>query len=406
MSKLIKNSAWSLFAQAGKITTQASLFVLLARGFGVYEFGLYASIFSISQLVYNFSGLGTHSTMVMRVSRRPALLNIYIWTPILCTLVVGSILVSLLSFFIAINYNINFFSIVLITITELILYRIIDIIASAWQSLEDIKKGAILYLIMGCCRFTLAVILFFSGNMNIDVWVLFNFILTAIVAISSLYIMYCQKNLNFKKINWSQKEVIKGLSFSFSNSSQSINANVDKVILSKLGSLSDVGIYSVAYRVIQMALLPILAVFQATYPRYFKAGSNGLRDTLSFSKKISLPIIGYGLLTTLIIIFLSPIIPVLLGDQYKFSIKYIQYLAILPLIQSIQYLLGDAMSGAGFQSVRAIMQITSSTTLILLSLLLVPWCGVFGSIFSVLIAEVLLVIMYIFVIAYFLRVSK
>lgn len=394
MSRLLKNSGWSLLAQGGKVLTQAGLFVLLARGFGVDDFGLYMAVFAICQLFYPFSGLGTHNTLVMRVSRSPKLLAHYFWTPIVTTLVVGGTVGALLSLIISYGYASPIAIIAAIVVTELVAYRLLDAATHAWQSVENLRNGSLAYLSVSVARLALAALLFFSGLLNISSWAFSNLMLTLVMAVLFIAKVVVDEDVLARKIRFYPREVFRGIYFSFSGGSQAINANVDKIVLSRMVPLGDVGVYSAAYRVIQMGLLPVMAVLQASYPRFFKAGKAGLEGSLGMSRKLAPFLLAYGVLATLLLILVAPYVPFFLGEEYEASVFYIQLLAPLPLLQVMHYLLGEAMTGAGYQRQRAMVQIGVGIGSIFLNIVLVAWLGIPGAVIAVLVAELALFCLY------------
>ncbi|WP_110708817.1 oligosaccharide flippase family protein [Salinicola sp. CR57] len=394
MSKLLKNSGWSLLAQGGKVITQAGLFVLLARGFGVHDFGLYMAIFSISQLLYPFSGLGTHNTMVMRVSRCPRLLPVYFWTPLVSTIFMGLGAAAVLSPFISSMYTTSIVAVALILLTELVAYRLLDLATHAWQSMENLRSGAFAYLSISVGRLLLAACLFLSDHLTLVIWAVGNFGLTLLVAIYNLQKMTRKYAIKCQYFVFYPREIRRGIYFSLSGGSQAVNANIDKIVLSRLGGLSDLGVYSAAYRVIQMGLLPMMAIFQATYPRYFKAGRAGLKPALAVSRSVAMPLLVYGIVASAGIALLAPFAPWVLGGEYKPAIFLIQLLAPLPLLQIGHYLLGEAMTGAGLQRQRALIQIGAGGASLFLNILLISLFGVVGAVVAALVCEVLLIVGY------------
>lgn len=398
MSKLLKNSGWSLLAQGGKVITQAGLFVLLARGLGVHDFGLYMAIFSISQLLYPFSGLGTHNTMVMRVSRYPRLLPVYIWTPLISTMLMGIVGAAVLSPFTSNVYTTSVVVVASILLTELVAYRLLDVATHAWQSMEDLRSGAFAYLSISVGRLLLVACLFLTDHLTLLIWVIGNLWLTSLIALYNLQKVARKYVVKGRHFGFYPREIRRGIYFSFSGGSQAVNANVDKIVLSRLGSLSDLGMYSAAYRVIQMGLLPMMAIFQATYPRYFQAGRAGLKPALIFSRRLAMPLLAYGFFASLGIALLAPSAPWVLGSEYEPSIVLIQLLAPLPLLQICHYLLGEAMTGAGLQRQRALVQIGVGGVSLFLNILLISFYGVIGAVVTALVCEILLIIGYFFIV--------
>lgn len=398
MRNFISNSGWSLLSQSIRVLTQAGLFVLLARGFGVDDFGTYITIFSISQLFYPLSGLGTHNTLVMRVSRAPQLLKYYYLTPVLSVLVVGFILVSTLLYVIDSIYTVSTYIIFSMLLTELVAYRLLDVATHAWQAVEKLKKVAISYLLISVLRVLLAGSLMLVGNLDITLWAISNVILTSVFALLLNYILI-KKDLSCK-VKWRiyYKEFFRSIYFSCSGVSQALNTNADKVILSRMVSSADLGAYSASYRVVQMALLPVTALFQASYPKYFKYGRRGIHSSLSFSKLIAPVVIGYSFIAMFFLIFLSEYLPLVLGEEYKDSVLYIQFMSPLIIIQALHFLIGEAMTGAGYQRERAFSQIATGVFGVLIGLIFIYIFGTFGAVFSTIISEGMLFLLYFYIV--------
>lgn len=402
MSTLLRNSAWSLVAQGSKICTQAGLFILLARGFGVYEFGLYMAIFSISQLISPLAGLGTHNTLIMRVSRYPRILPRYFWTPVISTFGTGIILALAAFVFVQMIYKAAFWAVFSILLTEIVVYRLIDVVSNAWQALELLKKSSIIYFILSASRVSVASILFLYNELSMFSWSVFNFLLTTIVLLFYSLEFFNKTSVKLLGLKFYPREIKKGIYFSFSGISQAMSSNIDKVILSRLVSISEVGIYSTAFRVVQMGIMPLMAVLQATYPIYFREGKKGIDSSLKFSSRLSIPLISYGIFAAIGIYFFSPIITFLLGSEYQRAVSYIKALAIFPLLQVFQYLLGEAITGAGYQKLRALVNLAVGVSGILLNILFVSLIGGQGAVLTLLIGEAMLFLCYALII-FFLK---
>ncbi|WP_249979293.1 oligosaccharide flippase family protein [Vreelandella olivaria] len=397
MSILIKNSAWALVAQGGKVVAQAGLFIILARGFGASDFGFFMAMFSIAQLIYPFSGLGTHNTMVMRVSRLPRLLPYYFWTPLFATLFIGIIAAVLFSWIVVSFYDSPQWMVLLILLTELVSYRLLDVATHAWQAKENLKKVSLAYLSISLTRVLLATVLLSTGWLSLSTWIVFNIVFTSLIAVWCLYLVIKKYDLFKCKVRVYYKDIYRSIYFSFSGSSQAINANVDKIVLSRIGTLYDVGVYSAAYRVVQMSLIPIIALFQAAYPSYFRAGRKEIRGALELSRRLALPLLAYSLFASLSIYFLSPTVPFILGEDYEGAVDLIRLLCPLPVLFALHHLLGEAMTGAGLQKERAFVQIIVGFISVLINIVLIKTFGVVGAVFAILVSEFLVFLGYFFI---------
>ena len=64
-----------------------------------------------------------------------------------------------------------------------------------------------------------------------------------------------------------------GFVFSISGSTTSVYNDIDKVVLSHDGMNAANGIYSMAYRVINIGTMPVMSLVGAAMPRFFSGGS-------------------------------------------------------------------------------------------------------------------------------------
>ncbi|WP_083235743.1 oligosaccharide flippase family protein [Halomonas caseinilytica] len=391
-ASLIKNVMWSLSSQVGKVLIQALLFITLARGLGPEDFGMFVTFFSIAQVAYPFSGLGTHNTMVMRVSRYPRLLSHYWLTPFAVTVILGAALSVVLSLLVLFFYDVGFGSALFLFFTELVFFRVLEVATHAWQALEILKFNAIAYIVLNVVRLFVASSLWGVGMLDFEVWVVANAIATFFVSLGSICFML--KKTRVVRLKIYAGEVAKGIFFSLSGSSQTINSNVDKIMLSRLATVGDVGIYAAAYRIIQMSFLPVMAVLQAAYPRFFQEGRKGIDAALGVSKKIMPWLLAYTLITALFLYLLAPVVPYVLGEEYLGAVDFVKFLALMPIIQVCHYLVGEALTGSGNQKVKAYIQIVVCVFNITLNFYLIPQYGVFGAIVSTLMAESVLFVLY------------
>ncbi len=400
--KLLRSSVWSLTGQAGRVALQAALFVFLSRGLGVKDFGLYMALLAMAQLVFPFSGLGAHNMMVMRVARRPRLLDVYLRHTLVMLFLSGVFLSVVLTVISGWLYQgeAPLWALGLVIFTELVAFRLVDASTHAHQALEKLHRTAGIQVLLSAVRAAIACTLFFSGQLQFSIWVGLNFFCTLGVGVLALAWTVRSERLRFWPPRFFSSEISQGLYFSLSGTSQALYTNTDKMMLSKLSGLQSVGLYSAAYRVIQMAFLPVLSVLSASYARFFRYGKSGLEDSLRFSLRLSPVFAIYGLLVGGGIYFAAPFLPLVLGAEYAESVPFLRMLSVLPLIQAAHHLVGDALTGAGRQRDRALLLLSAGLVNVVLNLLLIPQFGVRGAIIATLATEFMLFMSYVGVVCF------
>ena len=74
----------------------------------------------------------------------------------------------------------------------------------------------------------------------------------------------------------------------------------------------------------------------------------------------------------------APVVPHVLGKQYAQSISALRWLAVLPLLKTVHSFFADALTGAGYQRLRTMIQIAVALFNILINLWIIPaysWLG-------------------------------
>ena len=123
---------------------------------------------------------------------------------------------------------------------------------------------------------------------------------------------------------------------------------------------------------------PILAVFSASYYRFFAAGAQGIDGTIALARRLALPVLSLGVAAAAVLWVVAPLAPLVLGADFASAESAIRWLALVPLLQAIFYLGGDVLTGAGHQGVRSGIQLGAAALNIGLNLLLIPaysWRG-------------------------------
>jgi O-antigen/teichoic acid export membrane protein len=136
--------------------------------------------------------------------------------------------------------------------------------------------------------------------------------------------------------------------------------------------------YTVAFRVVQMALVPIKALSTASQARYFRAGEAGVGGTLGVAWRLARAVIPMALLLGLGFDVAAPLITWVTGAQYAESTTILRCFAGLPVLLAIQSLLGDALSGSGNQKCAAMLQVGAACLTCVLCIVLIPrfdWRG-------------------------------
>jgi O-antigen/teichoic acid export membrane protein len=169
-----------------------------------------------------------------------------------------------------------------------------------------------------------------------------------------------------------------GFIFSLSASTTVVYNDVDKVVLAHYGMSRANGIYSMAYRLINIGVMPVTSVIGAALPRFFRQGVMGIGATIPMARSLLRRVVLLGVGVSAALFVCAPIIPHLVGRSYAESVLALRWLCLIPLFRCFHLSAGDAITGAGHQKFRLVSQSIAASGNLLLNLYLIPrysWRG-------------------------------
>lgn len=394
-NSLAKNTLWMLLAQGMRLVLQAGYFVIIARVLGPEQYGAFVGVTALISILAPFASLGGGNLLIKNVSRNKALFAEY-WGNALWLIVVSGFGLFALVLLIAptiLPKTIPLLLIVLVCLTDLIFARALDVAGQAFQAVLWLSKTAQLNILPQVTRLIAALVLMslFAHPRALE-WTFLYLISTAVSALVAVFLVH--RELGSPKLAlWRIKpEIAEGFYFSIGLSAQTVYNDIDKTMLARLASLQATGIYASAYRLIDVAFVPVRSLLAAAYAKFFQHGATGITGTISFAKRL-LPLAGlYGVGVGIALFFLAPVVPYILGSEYQDAIAALQWLAPLPLLKALHYFAADTLTGAGFQGVRSAMQAIVAVFNVLLNLWLIPAYSWRGAAYSSLASDAFLVI--------------
>jgi O-antigen/teichoic acid export membrane protein len=139
-----------------------------------------------------------------------------------------------------------------------------------------------------------------------------------------------------------------------------------------------VGIYAAAYRLIDVAFIPVRSLMAAAYPGFFRSGKVGIAGSMAYGRRLMKKPVAYSIGIAAAMLLLAPLVPHILGNQYARTSEALRWLALLPLLKSIHYFGADSLTCAGYQWLRTLVQMAIAAFNVLINLWIIPaysWRG-------------------------------
>jgi O-antigen/teichoic acid export membrane protein len=345
--------------QGSRVALGASYFVVVARALHPDGLGAFAGAVALVALASPFASLGAGNLMIKHVARDPRHFQRY-WGGALSTTIISGLalgIVILACARLVLPPTISFQLIVCVMAADLLFSRILDINGQAYQAHERLARTAQFPLLISVSRLIAAGLFLAIGDPTPSRWALWYLGSSALSAAISVAVTWWELGRPERVIGYPLKELREGMYFATSLSAQNIYNDIDKSMLARLSTLEATGIYSAAYRLIDVAFVPVRSLLAALYPRFFQRGARGARESLAVSRRLLPYAGGYAAVAGMVLYLLAPQLPRLLGADYRASIGAVRLLALLPLLKTIHYFAADALTGAGYQGRRTLVQV-------------------------------------------------
>jgi O-antigen/teichoic acid export membrane protein len=380
---LRKHTLWMISGQGISLMFQAAYFVLIGRTLGSHEYGAFVGVVALINVLSQFSSLGMEMILLRNISRSresfPAT-----WGAALRISVCGFFLVLALAMLLGrfvLKLELRML-VPYIALSDALLGKLTVLASRAFQGAGEISKTARLTALTNITRAVAALGLYlYASNEHVHATAI---LWTRIYWLSSLATAIIALVLVTKRLGWPKFEAIRrrdltdGLSFSFSSSSISIYNDIDKTLLASTGQLYAAGIYAAAYRIIDVASIPIYAAYTAASPHFFREGERSIVHAYALANRLLKRTVPYGIIIALALFAASPLLPYIFGSSFRDSIEAMRWLCLLPLIRGLHYAWGTTITGSASQWFRTAAQAGAAILNLLLDIVLIPrwsWRG-------------------------------
>jgi O-antigen/teichoic acid export membrane protein len=277
-------------------------------------------------------------------------------------------------------------------ISELFFSKLIDICGQTFIALGKLRfTGRFMVLQSGLRLLAVPCFMALAAEPSALVWICWALASNILAFSMALSTTLRQVGLPCLDPSLARREILPGFSYSVGISARGFYLDADKAFLARYATSDVVGLYTSAFRMIQMSLTPIRAVAYSSQVSFFRAGERGVTHTVEVAARLARPLGLFSLLAAVAFFFAAPLVPVLLGAGYAASVEVVQWLCLLPLVFAAQSLLSDTLSGSGHQGTGALVQLCAAVAACVLNLLCVPALGWKGAVLASYGSQLLLV---------------
>jgi O-antigen/teichoic acid export membrane protein len=366
--------------QGANVVFQAICFILLARLLGSTQYGVYAGAVALVSVVSQYSGGGFGILFIRHVSTNYQNFALYWGNILIASLGFGALLVFAVSYAAPHLISAQSAAIILpIAVADCLCGKVALSAGQVFQAFEKLRFTAVLNMTTNLLRL-IAVTIFLRTlhQATAAQWAIAALTVTfsgTVIAVITVTRSFGRPTFDFGAF---ARKALEGLGFSFAGSTTALYNDLDKTMLSHAGMNMANGVYTMAYRIVDIGTIPIYSIAAAALPTFFRTAHGCISDSSTFARQILKRESVIAAFVAGVMFAIAPIVPHLVGPAFAQSVSAIRWLALMPLLRSVHLSAGDALTGSGHQRLRTTAQCVAAGLNFGLNLCPIPaysWLG-------------------------------
>jgi O-antigen/teichoic acid export membrane protein len=390
---LARDSVWGMSLEGVSLMSTILVFSLLGRSLGPTDYGAYVSVFAVVNPMVTLTASGVSLALMEHAVRRQESLEQTARSSITMSLVLGSVL-SVIGVLLALNIveEISAVAAVTIVIGEFLVSPLSMIAAATLQSGSSFRDATKVRLATTIARTVVVVTLFAVGHLTVMVYVIVNVSVLLLVSIAALHQVGKKFGFRFLPGRFQIPMLKTNGTYSVGISAYSFQNDGEKTVMTANGLTTDTGLYSAAYRVVMMGLVPIGAFMSASHTKILEQVENEKGHHLRLSARFAAILGVYGLIFSIAAFFAAPLLPLLVGDAFEDSVEMMRWLSPIVFLRAIGATPVNGLLGLGRMGVRTLVIVAVAAISVVLYIVMIPIWGWKGAVIATMIGEVLNVV--------------
>ncbi len=376
-----RNALWILTGQGANFFLQAAFFLLLTRLLGVTEYGVFSGAFSLINLAMPYSSLGAGMLFMRYVTEDRSKAGLYWGNTLLLTTMV-TLAIATVFYFVGptVNHTQSHLIFLVLAIANCLFSQVSELGSIVFQTFEKMQYTATLGFLSNLGRVVVLLIMLATlHRANALQWSIGVFIASGMAAAICCILVRREIGPLSIDLGLIRRRLLEGFGFSFAGTAQNAYNDIDKTMLSHYGLNRENGFYSLAYRIVDFATTPIVAIDSAILPRFFKRSRAEMSATIRLAFRSAAFSAGIGLVVGVGILVVAPAVLHLVPKGFANAMVALRWLCWLPALRGIHRLTGGALTGSGRQTYRTASQFTVAGLNFLLNLWWIPVYGWIGA---------------------------
>lgn len=364
---------------------QALLFVSLARQLGAENYGSFVAVLALCMICAPFSGFGAWAVMVRDTSRRPqdfravvggAIMVVAVSAPFIAAAAAGICRIVLPN-------QVAWMPIMAVAAAETICFPFNDLAVRAFQAFDrSIEMVAMSVFPVVARLASLGFLMLTQQHLDVGTWAVAYLCANVFSAVATMTIMAVRLGSPI----FSQASIVplmrESSPFALSLAISRAQSEIEKPMLLFLSTAANAGAYAAASRLVDLLLLPINAVMEASFSSFFRAGAAGAHASRLLALRLVKWLAAYSIVCAMLVILGAPFLPRLLGASFEPSVPLAMGLAGLPLLYGVYSVFAMIPQSLGRQRDNVPVIIGAGLVKVLVVLALVPRVGAYGAVIA------------------------
>lgn len=381
------DSAWALLDQGAALLASALSFLLLGRTLGVAGYGAFVGLYALMGpfLALSQSGVflaamdhvvrsGEDPVEVARSCLSMAALNALLWVPVLSA--VGLRWIEGLPPLAAL----------LLVGAEFFLNGWLAASVGLVQAVSGFSAAARLRLTGALARVGLLALLAATGALTLTALAIGQVV--ALSAVMAFAVSRVSRLLGVpaRPGRIQRRHVRSALLYGVGIGASIAQSDGDKFVLNAAQHQADAGRYGAAYRLVQLALLPVSALVGVTHLSFLRAGQ-GPSGQLERAIRLSLVALAYAVPAVAALVLLAPLVPRLLTRDYAETTTILRLLAPVVILRGVGTFPMNGLMGLGRNGLRTKLLAGHALFSLVLYAALIPRLSWRGALAATLVSE-------------------
>jgi O-antigen/teichoic acid export membrane protein len=388
--RIARNTGVQVVAEALSKLASLALYVVMARSLGVEGFGEFMFALSLALLLTVVAGFGIDAVIVRHVAREPRAVHSLLADAIAVKVVFGLLGVALA---VGVAFAGGYSTPVRVTVGVLAVASVIDMLSrnfyAAFQARDDLGPTAVGLMIQRFSTAAVGMALLLAGGGVVAVALVWLGGSLASLAYATVRLARARL-LPEPRSSWRRGRALITGSFAIGLAGifSTVLFRVDSTMLSLLEDNAAVGLYGVAYRLLESTLFLSFAFVAALLPmlsRLSRTSTPPVADVFELGCKVlAVMLVPLGVA---FVAFAEPIIDTLYGDEYAEALTAARILGGAVVLYGFSYLGGYVLISQGRQNLLPVLVAAVAVENIALNFVLIPAYSYDGAAISTTVCE-------------------